>query len=88
MGIALKKILQIDKTNVDRALAALRIGLTHNESDFLRAMLATGPAPVDSIMAAAKLVGFTRVMIKRARRDLGIVSYRTRAGGWKWELPS
>jgi hypothetical protein len=77
VGAVVKRVLQKDPTKIPRALAALGIGLT-----------LTGPAPVDRIMTAAKAAGYTRTMIKRARHNLGVVSSRSAAGGWQWELPA
>jgi putative DNA primase/helicase len=49
-------------------------------ADFLKAILASGPIPVDAILAAARKEGIAEKTLKRAKTDLGVNSVRTGFG--------
>lgn len=49
-------------------------------ADFLKAILARGPVPVDTILGAARKEGIAEKTLKRAKTDLGVNSMRTGFG--------
>lgn len=49
-------------------------------ADFLKVILASGPIPVDAVLAAARKEGIAEKTLKRAKTDLGISSVRTGFG--------
>ena len=58
--------------------------------DFLRQHLADGPMPSKDIEQAAKDVGVRWRTLQRAKKTLGVQSYREGFGQgavWKWMLP-
>jgi putative DNA primase/helicase len=65
-----------------------------NESAFCAAKqfladLLTVPQPMTSVRAAAKDAGYAWMTIRRARKALGIMSYKNgMAGGWIWYIPT
>ncbi|MEX2671918.1 MAG: AAA family ATPase [Phycisphaeraceae bacterium] len=57
---------------------------------WLKTQLADGPIPAKAIKNQAQDDGFSERTLKRAKRDLGIVSGKTgfgEAGKWTWSLP-
>jgi putative DNA primase/helicase len=59
--------------------------------EFLLDRLADGPVPVSDLFEEAAQNGISKITLKRAKKDLGIVSRKTPGkmdGEWTWELPS
>lgn len=57
--------------------------------DFLRDYLADGPQPTKDVLDKAENTGINTVTIRRAKGELGIVSYKEpgRSGRWFYKLP-
>jgi putative DNA primase/helicase len=58
--------------------------------DFLQSRLALGPVPADDIYAEAKARCIAVATLKRAKRELGIISEKEHGkieAGWCWRLP-
>ncbi len=60
-------------------------------SDFLTEMLAGGPVTSESLFAEAKKQGISKASLRRAKKSLGITSYKTQGLGsdapWCWAMP-
>ena len=59
---------------------------------FLRDLLADGPHRASEAFELAEDAGITKITLKRAKTDLGVVSYQRRDDDegksvWWWELP-
>ncbi|HEV2550793.1 MAG TPA: AAA family ATPase, partial [Stellaceae bacterium] len=56
--------------------------------ELLREQLADGPKAATDIESAAKDLGISDRTLRRARKDLGVISKKDGyAGGWSWSLP-
>jgi hypothetical protein len=56
----------------------------------LRVRLEPGPAKADDLLEEAEQSGIAHKTLRRAKRDLGIISRKEKklaCGGWFWELP-
>jgi hypothetical protein len=71
--------------------AAGQSGFAKREArEFLRERLEAGPAKAEDIIEEAEQNGVATRTLKRAKKELGIRSYKERGkigGGWLWELP-
>jgi hypothetical protein len=54
----------------------------------LRAELEDGPRPVNELRAAAQGLGLSITTLERAKKQLGIRSFKLDLGRWAWELES
>jgi hypothetical protein len=66
-------------------------GEREEATEFLRGELAAGPQPALQVMKAAAALGISLITLKRAKKDLGIVSRREgfgKDGRWLWVLPT
>lgn len=67
--------------------------LTHSEradaAAFLREYLAESSINAVQVLKQAKRLGFSEITIRRAKKDIGVVSYRDAVlrGFWMWRLP-
>ncbi len=59
-------------------------------TDFLREFLREEDIEANQVLKQAKRLGFSEITIRRAKKDLGIVSHRKPPsyGAWKWHLPT
>jgi RecA-family ATPase len=77
--------------NEAMAAADGRTGEAKREAEeFLRERLADGPAKADDIQEEAKHCGVTQATLRRAKKSLGIRSFKERGtigGDWMWEMP-
>ena len=81
--------------NADDALAAeqpidKRDGATGASARFLKEILAKGPMPADEVEISAQLEGLSvKSSLRRAKKALGVVSYKESAPPfrWLWKLP-
>ncbi len=76
----------------DEALAANATSKreTHNPKTFLMTILANGPVLKNVIEAEATRQGFSADQLDRAKRKMGVVSYKKKGqmtGGWVWAKP-
>jgi hypothetical protein len=56
--------------------------------EWLNKVLAKGPCPATEIEAAAEAADHSETAIKRAKKQLGVISFRTLSTGpWTWRLP-
>jgi hypothetical protein len=60
-----------------------------NAVRFLEDLLKGGPVKAQAVIDAARQAGIAEVTLKRAKRQIGIMSKKdpTYRGGWLWELP-
>jgi putative DNA primase/helicase len=78
------------------AATAEPAGDKHEAVEFLAEMLAPGPLPVKTLMAAAEEGGMPWIAVRRAKKALGVSASRqaadpmdaTQGGQWIWSLPS
>jgi len=59
--------------------------------EFLLERLEAGPAKRDTVVEEAKEEGIAFATLKRAKKELGVRSYKERGkidGDWFWELPT
>ena len=57
--------------------------------EFLTASLSDGPVLAREIFARAESEGIAETTVKRAKKNLGVQSYKpTLEGGWVWDLPA
>jgi putative DNA primase/helicase len=84
--------VQITALEAMEAAAGGTRGNAKDEAEqFLRSRLAIGPVPADEIYAEAKAHCIAIATLRRAKRDLGIVSEKehgTTKGAWCWRLPT
>jgi hypothetical protein len=76
----------------DEALAGAGGGPRPREeaTDWLRERLAAGPVPANDIWKEAKAAGFAEATVKRAKRQLGVETFKAKGslgGGWMWRFP-
>jgi putative DNA primase/helicase len=79
------------RMTADEALAALREGNSamSKAREFLTKVLADGPLSAAAVTAMAVTAGIAEITLKRARKELGVVSTKPEFdGGWMWNLPS
>jgi hypothetical protein len=76
---------------IDEHLGDPRLGTTERREAgrFLRELLAGGPMPATLVLRQARNIGFSEITIRRAKKDLGIRSFREQRsdGKWRWCLP-
>lgn len=57
--------------------------------ELLSGLLAHGPVPQSDVLADAKAIDIGESSLKKAKRELGVVSERDgKAGRWMWRLPA
>jgi hypothetical protein len=56
---------------------------------FLMNVLANGPVPAKAIEARATVCGLSKDQLNRAKRKMGVVTYKEKikGGSWFWKLP-
>jgi hypothetical protein len=58
------------------------------QREFLLDRLEAGPVPCDDILDEAKQNGISEKTLRRAKKDLRVVSRKGKMNGeWTWELP-
>lgn len=62
-------------------------GAVAGAADLLRAVLAGGPQPQKKIEHAAREAGVSEASLKRAKKQLSVVSKKNGVSGWIWSLP-
>jgi DNA polymerase len=84
--------VQITALEAMEAAAGGSRGNARDEAEeFLRSKLANGPVPADEIYAEAKAQCIAIATLKRAKKDLHVVSEKERGkieGEWCWRLPT
>jgi hypothetical protein len=83
------------KVTATQAMEAEAAGRTHaaktDAKDFLSSKLALGPVKADDLHEEAEANGITRRTLFRAKKDLGVVTWKERGrvdGEWFWEMPT
>ena len=86
LGPASAGVDELAETATDRRLDSSERA---DAAAFLREYLAEGSVNAVAVLKQAKRLGFSEITIRRAKKDLGVTSYRDPhfRGFWMWRLP-